>query len=93
MAQNTQSGLPARSAQLCSALGSARQFEGAEFATDRILATQTLQSCLPEPMGISVPTSTNRIDTFAVNEYCEKCRAWAAEFLRLNIPLPNEVAA
>ena len=42
---------------------------------------------------LAIPTSTARLDTIAFAEYTEKCRMWANEFLGLNVPLPDEVAA
>jgi len=41
--------------------------------------------------GTGIPTSTTRLDTIEFTEYVEKCRMWANEFLRLQIPLPGEV--
>jgi hypothetical protein len=43
--------------------------------------------------SVMVPNSTARLDTLEFVEYTEKCRMWGSEFLNLNIPLPNEVAA
>lgn len=34
--------------------------------------------------------STQDMNTLEFEEYTEKCRAWAQEFLDLHIPLPNE---
>jgi hypothetical protein len=44
-----------------------------------------------QSFGYIIPTSTTRLDTIAFVEYTEKCRVWAAEFLGINLPLPNEV--
>jgi hypothetical protein len=41
---------------------------------------------------LSIPTSTTRMDTLQFVDYTERCRVWATEFLRLQIPLPGEVA-
>jgi len=35
--------------------------------------------------------SSTRLDTREFSDYCEQCRKWAAEFLNLYIPDPNEV--
>lgn len=35
--------------------------------------------------------TTTNLSTIEFGEYCEKIRAWAAEFLNVNIPEPNEI--
>lgn len=40
---------------------------------------------------IRVPLSTAELNTAEFEEYLEKCRRWASEFLCLYIQLPNEV--
>lgn len=37
-----------------------------------------------------VPMSTKKLDKLQFIDYAEKCRVWAAEFFKLNIPLPGE---
>lgn len=36
--------------------------------------------------------TTKHLSTAEQEEFHEKCRLWAAEFLKITIPLPNEVA-
>lgn len=48
-----------------------------------------------KPVGkqeIRVPMSTADLNTAEFEEYLEKIRRWASEWLSLYIPLPNEVA-
>ena len=40
---------------------------------------------------VSTPTSTTRLDTLAFEEYLDRCRLWAQDFLGVTIPLPGEV--
>jgi hypothetical protein len=40
---------------------------------------------------MKVPRSTAKLETVAFSEYMEKVRMWAAKFLELYIPDPNEV--
>lgn len=39
---------------------------------------------------VKVPQSTASLSTLEFEEYLERCRRFAAEFLNLEIPLPNE---
>ena len=50
--------------------------------------------CNPVPSRLNpertVGGSTQPMNTLEFEEYAEKCRLWAQEFLDLKIPLPNE---
>lgn len=41
--------------------------------------------------GIRVPLSTKNLTTVEFEEYLDRVRRWAAQYLSLYIPLPNEV--
>ena len=53
-----------------------------------ILKYKFLQS---NAMGMPYVKSTTKLSTGEFEDYLEKIRRWAAEFLNINIPLPNEV--
>lgn len=55
-----------------------------------ILKYKFLQS---NAMGMPYVKSTTKLSTGEFEEYLEKIRRWAAEFLNINIPLPNECEA
>ena len=54
-----------------------------------ILKYKFLQS---NAMGMPYVKSTTKLSTGEFEEYLEKIRRWAAEFLHINIPDPNEAA-
>jgi hypothetical protein len=41
--------------------------------------------------GLRAVKETSRLNTKQLEEFNEKCRIWAAEFLGMYIPLPNEI--
>lgn len=41
--------------------------------------------------GLRAVKDTSRLNTKELEEFNEKCRIWAAEFLGMYIPLPNEI--
>jgi len=55
-----------------------------------ILKYKFLQS---NAMGMPYVKSTTKLSTGEFEDYLEKIRRWAAEFLNINIPLPNECEA
>jgi hypothetical protein len=42
---------------------------------------------------LKVPLSTKKLTTVEFEEYLERVRRWAASFLSLYVPLPNETAS
>jgi hypothetical protein len=44
-----------------------------------------------ERTGLVIVESTARMDTKRFGEYCEQIQRWAAEFLQVYIPDPNQV--
>lgn len=66
--------------------------EAHEFLKARFLAVTVTCRTTGEVIGRRV-RSTTELDTAQFSEYCERCRAWLAEFFHIVVPDPGEAVS
>jgi len=64
--------------------------ESKKDAHEALKALHNTRLMETEKGTVSIPQSTTKLTTQEFSDYCERCRRWAAEFLGVYIPDPNE---